>query len=596
MKKVLAGKLLPIVLLVLLIIGGCKKENPTKAPELTTSAVKGIGTTSAICGGQITSVGGEAITELGVCISTSENPTTTDLKVKESPDSRTFSITVTNLSKETTYHVRAFATNSVGTGYGEDISFTTSSSPVPTITTTAITNLSFTTAASGGTIVIYGGAIISEKGVCWSTAANPTTADSKTTQGAGGDSFISSISGLTIGTIYHIRAYAVYAAGTTYGEDLTFTTLTPVYGAPTLTTTSISSITTTTAVSGGVIVFDGGQSITAKGVCWSTTANPTIANSKTSDGAGSANFTSSITGLLSSTYYHVRAYATNSVGTAYGNDVFFKTLVVTSTAAEEFLLGNPSNATTNAGNSDYLTNYLLSKPQYCSSFNNTTHNTNWTSWHLFAGDLGGAARSSSFSSDPDLPAAFYHVQNFDYSYSTYGMERGHMCPSADRTASDADNLSTFVMSNAIPQSPNCNGIVWGALEDYGRTLVGQGNELYIICGPYGTGGTAYPNGQSSNGVLASNFVNGVGGVNINVPAEVWKIIVVIPNGNDDINRITAATRVIAVKMPNTIDSNLHNWKYYRTSVDAIELLTGYDFLSNVPVGVQAIIEANADTQ
>jgi endonuclease G, mitochondrial len=273
----------------------------------------------------------------------------------------------------------------------------------------------------------------------------------------------------------------------------------------------------------------------------------------------------------------------------------FATTKVTSTAEEEILLGNPSNATTNALNSDYFSNYLLSKPQYCLSFNNTTHNTNWTSWHLFLGDLGSAARSSSFSADASLPAGFYQVANNDYSYATYGFERGHMCPSADRTSDDANNLATFVMSNAVPQSPNCNGIVWGSLEDYCRTLVNQGNELYIVCGPYGQGGTAKPNGTGSE--TSANFVNNnAGGTNIVVPAQVWKIIVVIPNGNDDISRITTATRVIAVIMPNTVGCSAYDWKHYRTSVRALETLTGFNFLSNVPQSIQDVIETVVDNQ
>lgn len=580
----------------MILIAGCQKENPTTPPTVTTTEVSNISTTAAICGGEITSIGGQAITEQGVCWSTSENPSVDNQKKSVDLGLRTFTTTINGLTSETTYHVRAYATNPVGTSYGEDVSFTTTAIPLPAVTTTAISNISYTTATSGGEITSSGGASISAKGVCWSTSANPTIADSKTTDGTGTATFVSSLTGLTANTTYHVRAYATNVKGTAYGADVTFTTLTVTLGAPTLTTVTVTSITATTAVSGGTITSDGGAAITAKGVCWGSTSNPTIANSKTTDGTGSASFVSNITGLSASTTYHLRAYATNSSGTAYGNDVTFTTPAVVlpvSTQEENKLLGNPSNATTNTANTDYFTNYLLVKPQYTLSFNNTTHNCNWVSWHLYSGDLGSAPRTDAFTADASLPAGFYQVGNWDYSYATYGFERGHMCPSADRTATAEYNASTFVMSNAIPQSPNCNGIVWGALEDYCRTLVNQGNELYIICGPYGQGGTAKPNGTGPE--TSANFVNNnAGGTNIVVPAQVWKIVVVIPNGNDDISRITSSTRVIAVKMPNTVGCSAYDWKYYRTSVDALETLTGYDFLSNVPTGIQAVIEASVD--
>lgn len=560
-------------------MSGCQKENPTTAPVLTTSAVTSIGALSATCGGTITSIGGELIKEQGVCWGTSANPTIADLKVVDATGLRTFTVTLTNLSEATTYHVRAYATNAVGTSYGEDISFTTSAIPLPIITTTAISNLSYITATSGGTITIYGGVTISAKGVCWSTTANPTTADSKTTDGMGGESFTSSITGLSIGTTYHVRAYAVYATGTAYGNDISFTTLVPVTGVPLVTTNAISSISFTTATSGGVIAYDGGVAITAKGVCWSTATNPTTADSKTTDGTGPDTFTSSITGLSASTYYHVRAYATNSVGTAYGSDVVFKTLVQTSTPAENMLLGNPSGATTNILTPD---NYYMEKPQYSLSYSNTKRTTNWTSWHVYSGDIGSTSYQGDFRADATLPSGWYQVTQYDYAFSTYGFDRGHVCPSADRTSSVENNSATFVMTNMIPQAQQNNQQTWADLENYGRTLVGAGNEIYIVAGPNGQGGTS--------DVGTFNTVN----AGVVVPAFTWKIIVVLPIGNDDINRISTTTRVIAVKMPNSVTCSDHPWTYYRVSVDELETLTGYDFLSNVSDAVENVIEASVD--
>jgi hypothetical protein len=198
-------------------------------------------------------------------------------------------------------------------------------SPVvpPTVQTTAVSNITQTTASSGGNVTSNGGAAVTARGVCWSTSPNPTTADSHTTNGTGTGTFKSSITGLTPGTAYHVRAYAVNSAGTSYGSDRTFTTM-PIIP-PTVTTTAVSDITTTTASSGGNVTSGGGAAVTARGVCWNSSPNPTASDSLTTNGTGTGMFTSSITGLTPDTTYFVRAYATNSAGTAYGNERTFTT-------------------------------------------------------------------------------------------------------------------------------------------------------------------------------------------------------------------------------------------------------------------------------
>ena len=192
----------------------------------------------------------------------------------------------------------------------------------PVISTTAVTAISYTTATSGGDVTNEGGAPIASRSVCWNTSANPTITNSKTIEGGGGP-FTSNITQLTPNTIYYVRAYATNTAGTGYGNQVSFTTL--QVAAPVLTTTAITSVIQTTAVSGGNITADNGGSVTARGVCWSTSQSPTTANSKTTDATGTGSFTSSITGLAPGTTYYVRAYATNSVGTAYGTQVSFTT-------------------------------------------------------------------------------------------------------------------------------------------------------------------------------------------------------------------------------------------------------------------------------
>jgi hypothetical protein len=190
---------------------------------------------------------------------------------------------------------------------------------IPTLQTYSASTITAVAAASGGNVV-DGGAIVTERGVCWNTSSNPTTSDSKTIDGAGCGIFTSSLSGLNPNTTYYIKAYAINSAGTGYGDEVNFIT-----GAITLTTTPASSVTCNSAASGGNITNDGGNAVTARGVCWSTSSNPTTAGSHTTDGSGTGTFTSSLTGLTQTTTYYLRAYATNVVGTSYGNEVSFTT-------------------------------------------------------------------------------------------------------------------------------------------------------------------------------------------------------------------------------------------------------------------------------
>ncbi|HEX9060491.1 MAG TPA: DNA/RNA non-specific endonuclease [Clostridia bacterium] len=240
-------------------------------------------------------------------------------------------------------------------------------------------------------------------------------------------------------------------------------------------------------------------------------------------------------------------------------------------------LGNPSSATTSTSNAN---NYLMVKPQYTLSYNNSKHEPNWVSWHLCSSDIGSVSRQDSFRPDTTLPSGWYEVTGSEFSGS--GFDRGHMCPSADRTSSVTNNSATFLMDNMIPQAPKNNQITWENLESYCRQLAQSGNELYIISGGYGKGGTG------SNGYMTT-VGNGVV-----VPAKTWKIIVVLPQGDNDISRIKTSTRVIAVLMPNDQTCSSHPWSYYRVSVDTIESLTGYDFLSSIPASIQSVIEAGVD--
>ncbi len=293
-------------------------------PTLTTSAITSIAAASASSGGNISSDGGAPITARGVCWNTSTGPTTANSKTTDGTGSGSFTSSLTGLTANTTYYVRAYVTNIAGTAYGDEINFTTNAPTLPSISTTSISGITQNTGASGGNISSDGGALVTARGVCWNTSTGPTIANSKTTDGTGTGSFTSSLTGLTINTTYYVRAYATNSVGTAYGNEISFTTNAP--SLPSISTTSISGITQNASVSGGNITDDGGATVIARGVCWKTTANPTITDLKTIDGSGTGSFSSNITGLSQLTAYHVRAYATNSAGTAYGADVTFTTI------------------------------------------------------------------------------------------------------------------------------------------------------------------------------------------------------------------------------------------------------------------------------
>lgn len=248
------------------------------------------------------------------------------------------------------------------------------------------------------------------------------------------------------------------------------------------------------------------------------------------------------------------------------------------TQDDNLALGNPSGAIANVGQPD---NYLMTKSQYVLAYNNSRGTSNWVSWHLSSAWKGGAARCDCFSGDNALPSGFYKAVTSHYTNS--GFDRGHMCPSEDRDLNDPDNAATFLMTNIIPQAPKNNQITWANLEAYSRTLLSSNKELYIISGGYGIGGTG------TNG--AKNTINNG---KITVPNRTWKVIVILTVGSNDVSRVSTSTRVIAVDMPNNQTVNSQSWGYYRTSVDAIEAATGYDFLSNVPASIQNVIEAQVD--
>jgi uncharacterized protein (TIGR02145 family) len=461
---------------------------PIVIPTLTTTAVTFITLTTAVSGGNITADGGGAITERGVCWATSVNPTISNSKTTDGTGTGNFVSNLAGLLPGTTYYVRSYATNSAGTAYGDDTSFTTSPVVLPTITTTALSSVTLTTAVSGGNITADGGGAISEKGICWATTPTPTVSNSKTSDGTGTGSYVSNLSELLPGTTYHVRAYAVNSAGTAYGDELSFTTI-PV-GAATVTTTAVTSITLTTAASGGNITADGGGSIIAKGVCWSLTTNPTISNLKTGDGTGTGIFISNVTGLLPGTTYYLRAYATNSAGTAYGNEVSFTTdpIVIPSlTTATVTLITQTSAISGGSITSDGGGAITVKGVCWSTTANPTTSNNKTTN----------GAGSGSFISNLTLlqPGTTYYLR----SYATNSAGTAYGNPLSFTTSPVVvATLSTSVITSITATTAVSGGNITA---DGGGSITGRGVCWAVTANP------TTSNSKTTDGTGTGTFIS-----------------------------------------------------------------------------------------
>lgn len=242
-------------------------------------------------------------------------------------------------------------------------------------------------------------------------------------------------------------------------------------------------------------------------------------------------------------------------------------------AASQLLLGNPSNAAADTNDHNH---FLIQREVEALDYSDNLRQPNWASWHLTAEDVGNSGRSPTFFVDTNLPSNFYRVKTTDYSGS--GFDRGHMCPSADRTDTDEHNAETFYMSNIIPQAADNNRGIWANLEAYCRTLAQASNEVLITCGPEGFSGAR----TASAGAIF-------------IPSNVWKIIVVVPlGGGTTLDRITPATRVIAVNIPNVDGIYSDPWQNYLTSVAHLQTNTGFTFFSALEPNLATVLRAKVD--
>jgi uncharacterized protein (TIGR02145 family) len=287
------------------------------------------------------------------------------------------------------------------------------------IKTTAVSSVTSTSVQTGGEITDDGGSSIVYRGVCWATKANPTVADSVTHDGTGAGSFTTALTKLSPNVTYFIRAYAINSTGTSYGNEISFTT-SP--GVPSITTTAITDIVSRSAKSGGVITTDGGAPVTARGIVWATTPSPTILNFKTNDGNGTGTFTSTMTSLASQTIYYIRAYATNSLGTAYGNEIQFSSASANTVTDTE---GNVYSYVTICGKNWMAESLKTTKYRNGDAITNGTSGFNW---------------STSTTGAYVYPnGEINKVDSFGLLYNIYAVNDGRgVCPSGWRLPTDAE--------------------------------------------------------------------------------------------------------------------------------------------------------------
>jgi len=313
------------------------------------------------------------------------------------------------------------------------------------------------------------------RGIVISTTVNPTMSDTKIVSGGGVGTFKVDFTGLTPNTTYHVRAFATCKKGTSYGEDKTFNTFTDL---PIVTTAVISSITLNSAISGGNVTDEGGATVTVRGICWSTAANPTIEDSKTSDGSGSGSFTSSLVDLALNTKYYVRAYATNIHGTAYGLQQSFQT--------ESW--STAGNGVTDIDGNTYSSVIILGKEWMAENLRVSRYNDG-----AAIPEVIDNASWSSLSS-----GAFTYLDN-DVNYnSTYGklynyytiLDSRKVCPSGWHIPMDNEwqEMTTFLGNDAIASSRLRTDTGWNGTNESLFTALPSGGRLNN--GNYTNGGYA----------------------------------------------------------------------------------------------------------
>jgi phosphodiesterase/alkaline phosphatase D-like protein len=400
MKKVLESNLLFAAVIILLLTTSCKKK---EVPVLTTVDATSITATTASSGGNITSDGNETVTARGVCWGTALNPVISGSHTTDGTGAGSFVSSLTGLTGGTTYHVRAYATNSEGTAYGSDKTFATLGQ-APISATVAASDILLTSATLNGTVnANYLSTIVTfEYGLTTSYGSTATAAQSPVT-GSTNTSVSAAVTGLSAGTTYHFRLKTVNSLGTVYGTDMSFTTQGQV---PTSTTLAATAILTTSATVNGtvnanylssVVTFEYGLT-TSYGSTSTATPSPVTGSTSTSVSAN-------LSGLSAGTTYHFRVKAVNSLGTTYGTDLTFVTLgqapTATTLAATNLLTtGATLNGTVNA---NYLSSVVTFEYGLTTSYGSTATATQ-------SPVTGNTSTAVSAGLSGLIPGAIYHFR------------------------------------------------------------------------------------------------------------------------------------------------------------------------------------------
>ena len=300
------------------------KTEDFQLPVVKTGEVDAIKENMADGHGEVISDGGgDQISVRGLCWSTNHTPTISDFYVYAGTGLGNFDCTMSELQADQTYYVRAFAGNSKGIAYGNEVSFTTEPlGSLPTVSIDGITPVSANSFAVTATVSEQGASAVIVRGICWSTSPSPVMDNEHESSGGGIGSFSSTVTGLATNTKYYVRAYAMNGHGVAYSNEITITLESEVT-VPTVVTKDVVSIFSDMATGGGNVVDDGGAEVTERGICWSTSHNPTVNDEHLTSGSGVGVFSCQMTGLENDVTYFVRAYAINAMGMAYGNEVSF---------------------------------------------------------------------------------------------------------------------------------------------------------------------------------------------------------------------------------------------------------------------------------
>lgn len=334
----------------------------------------------------------------------------------------------------------------------------------PILSTSETTLITYNTATSGGNISSDNGFEVTARGVCWSLKPSPTIEDSITKDAAGTGTFTSAIKNLTPDTTYYVRAYATNKDGTAYGLQVTFKTLPAVLSM--LTTTDVTNITATTAQSGGNVTSDGGSAVFARGVCWNTAPDPTINNNKTLDVSGTGVFTSNLTNLTGGTYY-IRAYATNSVGTSYGNQQVFAVAGPVSTVTDingnvyhTVIIGTQTWLVENLKTTKYLNGENISNVTDNNTWSTTTYDA-WCDYNNIAANgikYGHLYNWYAVNNFRKIAPAGWHIPSIDdlRTLSNYVYSHSNNSGSLDKALASTTDWATDSTTNVIGNNLSIN--------------------------------------------------------------------------------------------------------------------------------------------